>query len=1346
MDFNGLLNQARKKITDVGQSVGKATLPAYTSFVDFVNKAPAAVGTAGSKYVIQPAMQNVAEGAKAAVRQYAYSNPFVNMNPTLRKQYGYDSGYTPMQSLKDTGSFLKGVGSVMDPIGNVIGGGIGTTFNAASNLYNKKPIFQNADKAYRQGYDFSATLSPIGALAGALPLNRIAPAVERFVPKVGGIVGKAVEGATKEFVKGAGYGAVTGENPVTTGLSFAPFGVLEGLKPAEGVRVKGTAVYKDDVQHVKEAIDYLSSKGYGKKPQLDVLQKLEKDAEIYKNKLKLVDRFEGGRDMQSWKSMSLEDKYKMIANKLEDAFYTPKNQGGSGMVMSLTDNPKPNSIEQLNEQAQGFKPGLKKEFDTALITKDKELVQKLLPQIPNEYRTRFSTEINNVIGESPQLRSWVPKGSYTNDPSIDNPLLSATPKTDIKNQIEDLRQSANQSILEQKMAKGVLKDELAPFTSQDLQDFSSIRKMVNSRTGQEGDIETLYKKNPELVTKSLERIREVYHNVETDQEALDKLLSLPKKSDTYVTKPTEYQKIQDLKEKLKTAQDMVYHAEPNIYRQRAIFRNQEYRDWSASVFKDTAQKEKETLAKNVDTVVNAIKSSFDDVKPTPKQKVGIFDYLRTPDEVLNKIGLGREAKILRNQYDKYLQELPVEINKITQWSKQVSPEGNKKIFRYLDGSLSNADLTPQELKVSGEIKQYLSTLADKLKLPPEKRITNYITHIFEKDFIKKEFDPEFAKLIRDKIPGSVYDPFTEQRLGKMGYKEDTWAALDAYVKRAVRKINMDPALEQIKHKAETLEESQYDYVKSYIDHINMRPTKLDNLVDNTIKQIVGYRWGQRPLSYLSQKMRQTVSRATLGLNVGSAVKNLSQGVNTYAELGEKYTLIGYTNMIKNAMSGSDELERVGVLGNDVIQDRTINATKKFWEKTDKGLFILFDLAEQINRGSAYYGAKAKALAKGLDEQQAIEYAKKVVRDTQFTFGSIDTPVALSSDITKTMTQFQTYNIKQAEFLGKMARDKNYIGMARYIGASVLLYTTIGKALGWQLKDIIPSFRLDSPLVQETQNFGTIISPASSTNEKKKAIIKQLKLVVPAGTQIGKTIEGTQAVNKGYSSNAAGSFQYGINNNPVNMLRAATFGKSALPETQAYYDKRSPIPVSQSTMNMGFNPLEGFFKPQQKSSYQIQQEQKLQDKVAISELKGTNKQYLEKNGRVYIKTSGGSTRTIEPNKVIDKPKLTTNNDVNKELIKDYKSSITSQINDVVELYKVGNLTAEEAGKKILTLKNQSASFNKGKKLKIKPFKLKLFKAKKIKMPKLTIKSPKIKITKAKKKKKFKTLPPPKLQLK
>lgn len=519
-----------------------------------------------------------------------------------------------------------------------------------------------------------------------------------------------------------------------------------------------------------------------------------------------------------------------------------------------------------------------------------------------------------------------------------------------------------------------------------------------------------------------------------------------------------------------------------------------------------------------------------------RKKVGIHDYMRTPDRVLKKIGLGNESDLIKKQYASYLKELPENIDKITDWAKRTPrPGASERIFDYLDGYvgedgfMKTEPLPLEELKVAEEIKAWLKDWAIRLGLKPHETLTNYITHIFEDDLIKKEFDQDLAKIIQGKVAGQVYDPFLEKRLGHLGYVHDAWRALDAYVKRATRKVYMDVALEQMKIAAKDLDIESYNYVNKYVDRINLRPTNADNLVDNTLKQIFGYRMGQRPLARISKSARQLVFRGTLGLNIGSAVKNLTQGVNTYAKLGEKYTLIGYSKLVGGL--NQQELIDEGILNADIVQDRALSSTKKFWEKTDKMLFYLFETVEKINRGAAYFGAKAKYIAQNSSTENGIEiwkdgtsmekakaYAKKMVEDTQFTFGSIDTPVALQSDIAKTLLQFQSFNVKQAEFLAEMAKNKNYAGLIRYIVASLAVLFGIGKLFGYKWTDMIPFSKYGLPplvsgplaifkaAVGAKDSFGNQPSPTKRLENAGNAVLP----FIPSGIQASKTIRGLKS--------------------------------------------------------------------------------------------------------------------------------------------------------------------------------------------------------------------------------------------
>jgi hypothetical protein len=555
---------------------------------------------------------------------------------------------------------------------------------------------------------------------------------------------------------------------------------------------------------------------------------------------------------------------------------------------------------------------------------------------------------------------------------------------------------------------------------------------------------------------------------------------------------------------------------------------------------------------------------------TPNGKVNALDYLRTPDRVLSKLGLGKEAELLRKKELDYKQDLPKELDTVNKWWNEIgnNEQSSTNIFKYLDGQ-KQVKLNPTELKVAKEMRTYLSNWADKLQLPEDKRITHYITHIFEKDLINKDFDPELAKLIRDKVPGSVYDPFLEQRLGKKGYVEDAFRAVDAYVKRATRKYHMDQALGELQNKAgRTLEESPLDaksweYVKEYVDRVNLRPTKIDELFDQLVKDSpIGYKLGDRPMAEVSRKMRRMVYRGTLGLNPRTALKNLTQGANTYAELGEKYTTIGYAKTMRSLFGGDDELKRVGVLDNAMVQDRNLSAKKRVIERFDNGLFALFNLAEKVNRGAAYYGAKQRALSQGKPLNQAIQEGIDIARKTQFTFGQVDTPVALQSDVAKTLLQFQSFSLKQGEYLGEKLKNKEFAGLIRWAGANVLIITAFGELLGMDIKDLIPSVKVGgSPIfgLGSAVKDAAMDNPDQYNNERDafdhaKNIGSKLVPFVPGGVAIKRAFEGVGAVNQGASKTKGGKTRFEIEQTPSNYVKAAALGQYSLPGSKEYFNK------------------------------------------------------------------------------------------------------------------------------------------------------------------------------------------------
>lgn len=543
------------------------------------------------------------------------------------------------------------------------------------------------------------------------------------------------------------------------------------------------------------------------------------------------------------------------------------------------------------------------------------------------------------------------------------------------------------------------------------------------------------------------------------------------------------------------------------------------------------------------------------------KKAHLLDFLGTPEFVLEKVGLQDGAKLLQNAKDIYRINLKKELNRVIEWKKSVEgiPDSSRRIFKYLDGDAlhTKSEMTDQEYQVAKDIKKYLKDWAFRLDLPEENQVSNYITHLFEKDADLPEKnvfdDPELRDIMKDSVAKSVYDPFLQRRVNKPEYKQDVWGALDAYVKRGTRKEAMDPALESLAKMAAKLDDDTYAYVADLSHRINMRPTRIDNAIDNLIKESpIKGKLTSRPVANLTSKIRSFFYRGFLGFNISSALRNLSQGANTYAKLGEKYTIIGYGKLFRK-MVGKDlgDLYEHGVLDEGFIQDKKVGVYKSLLQKLDPALFGLFETAEKINRGAAFYGAEARGLAKGLSPDEAIQYAKRMVRETQFSFGAVDTPIILSSDIAKTALQMQNYNVKQIEFLKRMIQNKDFGGLLRYAGASALFMLTIGKLFGMTAEQLLPMFSF-GPIVKTGGDISTLANPNAKANEKQTALTDLSSTAinaVPGGSQLKKSFQGIAAVNKGGITDSSGKVTAVIPKTPLNYVRGALFGKNAFPEQQ-----------------------------------------------------------------------------------------------------------------------------------------------------------------------------------------------------
>jgi hypothetical protein len=203
--------------------------------------------------MVQPILNTLREGGEAFARAGVYTNP---LNPIFNRKEWEKTAPKKGDIGKMTRGLLTAYGLTKPT--TVLGGGLFSAgFNTLANLVTKKPITQNLPESIGEGAQFGALVSPLGEAAALLPVRGLAnltskPVLQRILPEV-----------AKEFATGAGYGAATEQNPIKTGLEFAPFGLTGTMVGKTGVKAMAdfkNPVHPEDKEEILKAIDILTSK------------------------------------------------------------------------------------------------------------------------------------------------------------------------------------------------------------------------------------------------------------------------------------------------------------------------------------------------------------------------------------------------------------------------------------------------------------------------------------------------------------------------------------------------------------------------------------------------------------------------------------------------------------------------------------------------------------------------------------------------------------------------------------------------------------------------------------------------------------------------------------------------------------------------------------------------------------------------------------------------------------------------------------------------------------------------------------------------------------------------------
>lgn len=567
--------------------------------------------------------------------------------------------------------------------------------------------------------------------------------------------------------------------------------------------------------------------------------------------------------------------------------------------------------------------------------------------------------------------------------------------------------------------------------------------------------------------------------------------------------------------------------------------------------------------------------------------------LMSPSQVLQKWGLRNEtidlhSDILRaesalNAANKADSEVLTRIAEIL----PKSPEAQRQIVEYLEGSRKTLSGMDEESAMM--IRNFLDEKKAGLNELGFGTLDDYFPHMFDKN------SPEVQQLFKGKVTGEIKFGNLKNRLSDSDdYSRDVLNVLTQYAGSYNRKVLLEPALkplDDIRTQVE-LSKGEAQWLDDYISQLKGFDSSKVGDTYNTFLDGVLTKMGktnavgQNHYANHLGTQRMVSAAATMGLNPGTAIRNMTQMVNTVADIGPRYSTLGMWDGLKALRKGSGspewaELQRAGIMEGGVSQNYFDAITKpgavgrvsKARDNGVKGMMSLIRGTDILLRTQAYYGAKALAATKGLTGKAAEDFAIRKVVDTQFITSRVDMPVAFNGQGVRSLTQLATFSGKQAGFLkrtagmtfkknknGTFTADPKQLGSVIAAVATATLATEALKPLmGFKESEWIPFYDQAAPFFGQEGGDGIYRSPLvtllAGDGKGKTGLIQALQgegieeflkdqwsSVVPAGTQIKKTTEGFGTTTSGESRNDKGNLRYLQDMDVDSQLKASVFGQ------------------------------------------------------------------------------------------------------------------------------------------------------------------------------------------------------------
>ncbi len=511
----------------------------------------------------------------------------------------------------------------------------------------------------------------------------------------------------------------------------------------------------------------------------------------------------------------------------------------------------------------------------------------------------------------------------------------------------------------------------------------------------------------------------------------------------------------------------------------------------------------------------------------------------------------------------------------------------KQIVEYLEGT--RKELSATDTQTAQMIRGFLDEKRAILKEQGFETLDDYFPHMFDKN------NDGVQKLFKGKTTGDINFGNLKQRVSDSDdFSKEITDVLATYSQGLNKKIYLEPALKPLQElsnydKISTLEAK---WVDSYIDQLkNNKRSNIEEGFNNIVSSMMQKAGKQGDGNYYrsilgGQRMMSAV--ATMGINPGTALRNMTQMVNTVAGIGPKWSSIGLKRGTQALMEGKGspaykEMAEAGVFSGGVSKnynadldqfDSNIRGIKGRSNGVANKMMIMVSASDSFLRAQAYWGAKAKAVSKGMNEADAMKFAREKVVDTQFITSKVDMPTALNGPGMRSLTQLATFSAKQAEFLadlgiktvrkdGKWHLDPESAGrILAAAGAAGVATAALEPTIGFNKEEWIPFYANIAPFIPGNDKAASdalyrspLVTLLAGDGKSKMGLVEaiqsgdigewfkdQAPAIIPGGTQIKKTTEGLDTTLTGESRNDKGNLRYLQDMGVDESIKAALFGQ------------------------------------------------------------------------------------------------------------------------------------------------------------------------------------------------------------